>query len=175
MPRPPRTEEAGAIHHVFARGVRSAALFIDDEDRRRYLRLLGRATRKQRWNCLQFCLMTNHVHLLVETPEPNLGVGMSRLHGDYAQGFNERHGTKGHVFQGRYGAVRVRDDAQLVTVIRYLDNNPREGGLPPDWPWCSPTPLRGGPGPPWLALERLRALLPGGRIELDEPKGAWPL
>jgi hypothetical protein len=121
-----------------------------------------------------FCLMTNHVHLLIETPAPNLGVGMSRFHGDYARRFNDRHGTNGHVFQGRYGAVRVKDDAQLITVVRYLDRNPREAGLATDsapWPWCSSSALRGGAGPSWLATNRLFELVPDGRIELDEPKG----
>jgi len=113
--------------------------------------------------------MTNHLHLLIETPRPNLAIGMQRLHGDYALGFNKRHGWVGHVFQGRYGAVRMNDDAHLVTAIRYLDRNPVEAGLarlPEEWQWSSSTALRGGPAPPWLAIGRLRSLLPEGRLEL---------
>jgi putative transposase len=171
MPRKPRPEEASAVSHVFARGVRSLPIFADDLDRRRYLRLLSDVIAATGWSCLQYCLMTNHVHLLIETPTPNLAAGMCRLHGDYAVGFNKRHGFAGHVFQGRYGAVRVYDDAQLVSVVRYIDRNPAEAGLPALWPWCSSAALRGAPAPPWLATERLYGLLPEGRIELDEPQG----
>jgi REP-associated tyrosine transposase len=140
MPRKPRTEEPGAIHHVFARGNDRRTVFIDDADRRRYLEVLGTVVRRQRWLCLSYCLMDNHVHLLIETPEPNLGAGMQRLHGLYAQDFNERHGRSGHVFQGRYGAVRVRSDEQFWTAAAYVVRNPVAAGLcarPEDWPWSS--------------------------------------
>lgn len=161
MPRRPREEAEGAIHHVYARGNRSAAIFVDDRDRRRYLRLLARAVLKQRWRCLAYCLMTNHVHLLIETPLPNLGAGMQRFHGDYALTFNRRHGLAGHVFQGRYGAVRVTSDEQLVTVARYLAANPVKAGLclrEEDWEWSSTAALRRGPAPDWLATGRLLEL-----------------
>lgn len=153
-------------------------MFVDDEDRRRYLRLLGRSIRRQEWQCLSFCLMTNHVHLLIETPQCNLGIGMRHLHSDYALAFNKRHGFAGYLFQGRYGSVRIVDDAQMIAVVRYIDRNPAEAALASrgaDWPWCSSGALRGGPAPPWLALDRLVTLLPEGRIELDEPKGVRPL
>src|ERR687896_722074 len=107
MPRRPRQEVAGGINHVFARGNNRGHVFIDDTDRRAYLTTLGRVTRWKRWRCLAYCLMPNHVHLLLETPQANLGAGMQYLHGSYANEFNERHGRFGHVFQGRYGSVLV--------------------------------------------------------------------
>ena len=168
MARKPRAEDAGAVHHVYARGNRSAQIFLDDVDRHLYLRLLGQAVREQEWACLSYCLMGNHVHLLIETPRPNLGSGMRKLHGKYGLRFNQRHGFVGHVFQGRYGAVRITDDEHLVTVLRYIDGNPVEAGLGSDWPWCSSLGLRGGPAPPWLALGRLPALLPSGQIDLAD-------
>lgn len=175
MPRRPRPDEAGAVHHVFSRGNRAGVVFADDEDRQRYLRLLARVVRWERWRCLSFCLMSNHLHLLIETPSANLGVGMQRLQGDYARTFNRRHGLVGHVFQGRYGAVRVTDEAQLIAVVRYIDRNPVEAGLVAragEWPWSSAAALRGEAPPSWLALERLASLLPEGRINLDgEDKG----
>lgn len=135
------------------------AIFLDDEDRHAYLRLLGRITLRMDWHCLMYCLMSNHVHLLVETPAPNLGEGMQLLHGRYAMWFNERHSAVGHLFQGRYGAKRVKDDVHLITALRYLEGNPVEAGLvsrPEEWPWSS----RGTPHrPPWLATERLTELL----------------
>lgn len=98
---------------MFARGNRKQAIFRDDRDRRDYLGLLALEIRRTRWRCLSYCLMGNHVHLLVETPEANLAVGMQRLQGDYARTFNQRYKTVGHLFQGRYGSVRIRSDRQL--------------------------------------------------------------
>jgi putative transposase len=105
MARKPREETEGGIFHVFARGNRRQRIYLDDVDRRRYLRLLQTVVAEQRWRCLAYCLMENHVHLLVETPAANLAGGMQRLHGWYAESFNARHRHVGHLFQGRYGAA----------------------------------------------------------------------
>ena len=161
MPRKPRSEEAGAIHHVFARGVERRRLFIDAADYSHYLGELGRITKRQGWNVLSFCLMPNHVHLLIETPEPNLGQGMQRFHGLYAAGFNERHERTGHLFERRYGNVRVRSDAQLLAAATYISLNPVKAGLcqqPQDWPWSSDAPAIRAGAPTWLALNRLLEL-----------------
>ena len=80
------------------------------DDRRRYLKLLEDACERTRWTCLSYCLMGNHMHLLIETREPNLGNGMHRLHGSYAQYFNRRHGFVGHLFQDRYESVTIAND-----------------------------------------------------------------
>ncbi len=123
---------------MFARGNNRQAIFADDRDRLSYLALLADVARRGRWRCLTYCLMPNHVHLLVETRAPNLSVGMNRLHGDYAQRFNRRHRRSGHLFQGRFGSVRVEDDAQLWMTLRYIVRNPVEAGLRrrgAEWPW----------------------------------------
>ena len=161
MPRRPRQEEAGAIHHVFARGVDKRATFRTVLDCRRYLDLLAETVVRCGWNCLGYCLMPNHLHILVETPVPNLGRGMQRLHGDYAAGFNRRHGLSGHVFQGRYGSKRVTTDAQLWTVAAYIAQNPVEAKLcsrADDWEWSGHRPTLTGDAPPWLARGRLLEL-----------------
>ena len=156
---------AGGIFHVYARGNDRRPIFVDNTDRRRYLSLLGRSTRQQEWNTLAYCLMPNHVHLLIETPRPNLAVGMHRVQSPYARLFNRRHDRTGHVFQSRYGAVRMNDDPQLVTVVRYIVRNPVEAGLasdPSGWRWSSHRAAAGiEDPPPWLALNRLHALLAG--------------
>lgn len=106
-----------------------------------------------RWGCLAYCLMDNHVHLLVEIAEPSLGAGIQRAHGLYAATFNQRHGRSGHVFQGRYGSVLVTRDEQLWAAIAYVVRNPVEAGLcasPRDWPWSSHAAVLNGIGPPWL-------------------------
>ena len=164
MPRKPREEVAGGIHHVYARGNNRRVLFLDDVDRDGYLVLLGDVVKRQRWRCLTFCLMDNHVHLLIETPEPNLGDGMRRLHGDFARGLNRRHGSSGHVFQGRFGSKRLRNEGHLWTAVAYIAANPVAAGLctaPERWSWGShaAAAARGALAPSWLDLARLFALL----------------
>jgi putative transposase len=159
MPRKPRLEVAGGIHHVFARGNRRHDIYLDDADYRRYLASLGWVTRWKRWRCLAYCLMPNHVHLLLETPQANLAAGMQYLHGSYASEFNERHGRCGHVFQGRYGSVLMETDEQLWHVAGYIALNPVRAGLcgrPEEWPWSSHAATVGGGGPhAWLDDRRL--------------------
>src|SRR4051794_19402408 len=153
MPRKPRLEVAGGVHHVYARGNRRQAIYVGDTDRILYLELLAQAVARQRWRCLAYCLMPNHVHLLVETPEPNLGAGIGRMHGLYAQTFNGRHDHCGHLFQGRFGSVVMKTDAQLLQVARYIARNPVEAGLcraAEAWPWGSHAAVMRGSGPAWL-------------------------
>jgi REP element-mobilizing transposase RayT len=158
VPRRPREEEAGAIQHVVARGNNKGAIFLDDEDRREYLRLLAQEIARRGWRCLAFCLMDNHIHLLIETPEPNLGAGMRRFHGIYGTWFNEKHGRVGHVFQGRFTAVRMKSEAQVWACVAYIVRNPVEAGLcaePAEWTWSSHRSVVDGPAPRWLDVDRL--------------------
>ena len=144
---------------MYGRGNNKALLFLDDVDREGYLWLLEKVVGRQRWRCLSYCLMDNHMHLLVETPEPNLGDGMRVLHGHFAREFNRRHSRSGHVFQGRFGSTPIRDDEQLWTVAGYIAANPVEAGLcrtPEAWPWSSHGCALGTrPAPTWLDLARL--------------------
>jgi putative transposase len=156
--RPPREEVEGGIYHVFARGNRRSPIFLDDNDRHRYLRMLGETVGRQGWYALAYCLMDNHVHLLLETPQGNLGAGMQHLHGRYAQRFNRRHGHVGHLFQGRYGCVRMKSDAQMWTVTAYIAANPVSAGRarrPDEWRWSSYRATVTSSGPPWLSPSRL--------------------
>jgi len=130
-----------------------------------YLRFLARAIVRHRWHCLAYCLMGNHVHLLVETPDANLGTGMQSLHGGYAQRINQRYGTKGALFESRYGSVRMESDAQLWMTIRYIALNPIEAGLcahPEKYEWSSyGAVIRRNP-PPFLSYDRLLSCLSVG-------------
>lgn len=138
MPRAPRFDFPGAVHHVTARGVDQRAIFVDDIDRRVFLGMLNDAGQHCRWRRLAYCLMGNHYHLLVATPEAGLAVGMQRLNGLYAQGFNRRHRRSGHLFQDRYGSRLVLTDAHLLAAARYIEMNPVAAGIcsvPADWPW----------------------------------------
>jgi putative transposase len=158
VPRRPRAEVEPGLFHVFARGNNKRLIYRDDRDRATYLRILRGTVRHCRWRFLAYCLMDNHVHLLLETREANLGAGMGRLHGVYAQRFNSRHGTSGHLFQGRYGSVRIKTDEQLLTVVTYIAMNPGEAGLcrhPDDWPWSSHSMVLSETAPDWIDVPHL--------------------
>src|SRR3954452_1463754 len=99
MGRKPRQEFEGAIHHVYARGNNRQDVFHNDSDRRLYLALLACVVWDCEWHCLSYCLMTNHVHLVVETPKANLGVGMRDLQRDYTMAINDRYTRDGHLFR----------------------------------------------------------------------------
>ena len=161
MARKPRAETEPGIWHVYARGNNREAIFRGLSDLQEYMALLDCVVEWGRWRCLGYCLMPNHVHLLIETTVPNLGVGMRELHGRYARSFNKRHGRCGHLFGGRYGAVRVEDDPYLWTVARYLAMNPVEANLcrdAKDWRWSSHRAIVEGHAPAFLDVERLLEL-----------------
>lgn len=168
MGRPLRLQIAGGIYHVFARGNNRREIFYADDDYRLYLWLLARTVDRLGWQVMAYCLMPNHVHLLVETPAADLGRGMQRFHSDYARMFNERYDMVGHVFQGRYGSKLVLDDPQFAMVVGYIAANPVAAGLcadPAEWRWSSHPAIAGlAPGPSWLARA---ALL--GRLAETEP------
>jgi putative transposase len=146
MPRPPRRELAGGIHHVTARGNNGEAVFRDMADRRNFLRLLRSALTDFDWLCLTYCLMTNHYHLLLLTQEPTLGAGIGWLNGTYAQRFNRRHSRTGHLWEQRYHSLLVERGAHLLEVIRYIALNPVRAGLctrPEEWEWGAHRALAG--------------------------------
>ncbi len=140
MARPLRIEFPGALYHITARGNAGQNIFLDARDSQRFLDLLGEVATRCRWRCYAYCLMTNHYHLVVETPAPNLSHGMRQLNGRYTQAFNFRHQRDGHLFQGRYKAILVDREAYLKEVCRYVVLNPLRAGLAPDaraWRWSS--------------------------------------
>src|SRR6266404_2654543 len=100
MPRPLRIQYPGACYHVMSRGDGREAIFRNAADRSEFLRTLGRACQKTGWQVHAYCLMTNHFHLVVETPQPNLSLGMKWCLGTYTQRFTRRHRHWGHLFGG---------------------------------------------------------------------------
>ena len=107
MARPLRIEFEGALYHVTSRGNKKEAIYLDDMDRLIFLEVLSDVCQRYNWVCHAYCLMTNHYHLLIETPDANLSVGMRHLNGVYTQKFNFHHGRVGHVYQGRYKGILV--------------------------------------------------------------------
>ena len=130
MARKLRVEYAGAVYHVMNRGDRREAIFKDDEDRRKFLVTLAEACGKTGWEVHALCLMGNHFHLVVETPQGNLVAGMKWLLGTYTGRFNRRHKLFGHLFSGRYKALIVDDSGgYLRTVCDYVHLNPARARL----------------------------------------------
>ncbi len=129
MARPLRIEFPGAIYHVTSRGNAHQAIFEDDADRLEFFAVLTGAVERYGWLCHAYCLMDNHYHLMVETPDGNLARGMARLNGLYTQRFNRHHQRIGHLFQGRYKAILVERESYLLELCRYLVLNPVRAGL----------------------------------------------
>lgn len=159
MVRPLRLEYAGAIYHVFARGNRREPIYLDDQDFAGFVNLLGEVCARFNWVVHAYCLMTNHYHLLVETPDANLSRGMRQLNGEYTQRFNRRHQRVGHVFQGRYKAIIVQRGEYLLELTRYVVLNPVRARMVSDageWAWSSyNAQIAREPAPSWLDVEWL--------------------
>ncbi len=140
MPRPPRIQIAGGTYHVTSRGNRRQTIYFDDDDRRWFSMLRYRVIQRCGWRLHAYCLMSNHFHLLVETPEPNLSFGMQRLKSEYAAYFNERHSFVGHLFQQRFDSRLIETERHYEKTLRYIALNPVKAGLcdhPAEWPWSS--------------------------------------
>jgi REP element-mobilizing transposase RayT len=193
MARPLRVEFAGAVYHVTSRGNGRQKIFLDDQDNRKFLELLGKTIERFHWICHAFCLMVNHYHLLIETPEANLSRGMHYLNATVCQAHNKRHATVGHLIQGRFKAIVVDRESYLLELTRYVVLNPVRVDMvaqPEDWPWSSyrataglpvSPPAAGASGflaPTWLlgqfgpdeaaARQRYRDFVSAG-IALDSP------
>jgi putative transposase len=140
MPRIARLVVPGLPHHVVQRGVRSADIFGSDDDRRAYLDLLAAAAEHHGLKFLAWCLMTNHVHLLVVPKATDSLRGIGDAHWRYTRLVNFRAGLRGHLFQERFRSYVVQRDGHLVAVGRYVELNPVQAGLvrrAEAWPWSS--------------------------------------
>lgn len=159
MARPLRIEYPGAFYHVTVRGNARQDIFEDDEDRRRFLGLLGHVVARFHLRLHAYCLMDNHFHLVVETPEANLSKAMRQLNGVYTQAFNRRHGRVGHVLQGRFKAILVERDSYLLELCRYVVLNPvrtKTARKADTYPWSSYRATAGISGiPPFLTVDWL--------------------
>ena len=165
MPRQMRIEYAGAIYHLVSRGDRREAIFLDEGDHHDFLKTLAETCAKTGFAVHAYCLMKNHFHLVVETPEGNLVSGMRWLLSTYSNRFNHRHERCGHLFSGRYKALVVEGsgDGYLRTVCDYTHLNPaRARLLAPDsrlleYPWSSYGGYLTEPRyrPKWLRVGRL--------------------
>jgi len=166
MARALRVEYPGAVYHVMARGDGGKRIFETDEDHFAFLGRLGEACESHGWRVHAWVLMSNHFHLLLETPQPNLVSGMKWLLGVFSQSWNRARKRRGHVFQGRYKAVPVNGDSADAYYFRivadYIHLNPARAGLADGqerplagYRWSSLPDYLKGKGPEWLETARV--------------------
>ena len=157
MARPLRIVFPGAVYHVTSRGNNKNEIFKDTQDREDFLKILHQVNSRYNWLCHAYCLMDNHYHLLIETLDGNLSIGMRQLNGMFTQLFNKRHGNIGHLFQGRFTGILVQKDSHLLEVSRYIVLNPVRANLiknPHQWKWSSYTATAGQQiKPPCLTVD----------------------
>ncbi|HEY7863567.1 MAG TPA: transposase [Thermoanaerobaculia bacterium] len=176
MARPPRLDHPGALHHVIARGNERKAIFRREIDRRVYLDLLARYRARYGFRLFAFCLMPNHVHLAIETGHTPLSTVMLALQSAYAQRFNRRYERVGHLFQGRYKAFLVQSDSYLLTLLRYIHENPVRAKLVKSaelFQWSSDRRYRGHHAPAWLDIERPLSLLGASAASASRAYAEW--
>lgn len=140
MARPLRIELPGAVYYVTSRGNGRFPIFEHDEDRFNFLDVLSATLKRFNWICHGYCLLDDHYHLVVETPDANLSPGMRQLNGVYTQRFNRENVTAGHVFRGRFKSVIIEKEEYLLEVCRHLVLNPVRVGLvskPSEYLWSS--------------------------------------
>jgi putative transposase len=162
VPRLPRPQIPDGLYHVGVRGVRKTPLFHDDPDRHEILGRLAEVVARYCWECLAYCLMTNHVHLVVKTIEPTISRGMQWLNSRYCEYFNGRYGIEGHAIERRFWSKVITREEQLLTTIAYDVLNPVRAGIcahPGDWPWSSYLATAGrAPAPSWLAVDQVQRM-----------------
>lgn len=140
MGRPRRLEYPGAFYHVMSRGNGGQAVYKMQRDFASFLIFLGEACERYGLLVHSFCLMTNHYHLLIETPHGNLSAAMHWLNSSYVKKFNRQHQQQGHLFRGRYKSLLVDADAYLTWLSRYIHLNPVRGRMtaaPAEYRWSS--------------------------------------
>ena len=173
MARPLRLEFSGAVYHVTSRGNARQDIVTDDRDRTAFLTLLAHVIDRYGWLCHAYCVMDNHYHLLIETPQPNLSLGMRQLNGRYTQTYNRRHERVGHLFQGRFTAILVEKEAHLLELCRYVVLNPVRAKMvthPRLWAWSSYRATVGETqGPAWLTTDWVLEQF-GSRVGLAQKK-----
>lgn len=138
MSRPLRIAYPEAWYHIMNRSQRSEAIFTEKEDFRVFTALLEETAEMWNIRISAYCLMPNHYHLLLQTPDGNISRGMRHINGVYTQRFNRKHGIDGPLFRGRYKSILIGADNHLLQLVRYIHRNPFRAGLVDalgDYPW----------------------------------------
>jgi REP element-mobilizing transposase RayT len=166
MPRKPRLQAPDVLYHVTSRGVDKRDIFVGTRTYVAFIDLLDQTVRRYEWICHAYCLMRNHFHLVVETPQANISAGMRFLKGEYASWFNVTVGREGALYERRFHEVVAENEAHAIALIRYLALNPVRACWvpePEDWLWSSYAPTIGlAPRPRFLSTALTLGLFGGG-------------
>jgi REP-associated tyrosine transposase len=166
MARRTRIQLPGVLRHVMARGNGKMRIFLDDEDYRRFVFLLGDVLEEFQIECWNYCVMPNHYHATIRPRDSNMSDAMRKLNSQYAQWWNRRHERVGHTFQGRFKDQIVQEDSYALTLARYVVRNPVRAGLvqnPEDWVWSSYRATIGlEPAPSFLSASSFLRLFDDG-------------
>nr|WP_300145037.1 transposase [Propionicimonas sp.] len=166
MARRARQRAESGIYHVMLRGVNRDAVFLEDDDYDRFLQCLAAVREPSGCRILAYCLMPNHVHLVLRTVDEPVGAVVQRVAVRYVGWFNRKYERVGHLFQERFKSLPVEDDAYLVALVRYVWNNPVQAGLatcPDEYRWSSRRIL--GTGLSLVDEDHLMKLVPDGALD----------
>lgn len=162
MARPLRVEYPGALYHVMSRGNARQNIYSNDNDRKEFLKNLEHCIKMHNLICHAYCLMSNHYHLLLETPDGNLSQAMRDVNGNYTQKYNYLHDSVGHLLQGRYKAFVIERETYFLEVARYIVLNPVRDNLikhPKLWKWSNYNATAGHiKVPAWLDVNTTQEL-----------------
>ena len=167
MPRTARAKSASNIYHVMLRGINRQQIFFDEEDNRYFLRLLDRFKKPCGYTLHAYCLMGNHVHLLIEPSGEALDTTMTRIETRYAMWFNRKYQRTGYLFQNRFRSEAVETEQYFMTVLRYILQNPMKAGMesrPGSYRWSS-----------YLAYEKGKGAVTDTQYAVDLLGGREPL
>lgn len=129
MPRKPRTKSSTGVYHVMLRGINRQTIFEDDEDRLKYLSVLKKFKDVSKYKLYSYCLMGNHIHLLIKEEKESISTVIKRISSSYVYWYNLKYSRCGHLFQERFKSEAVEDKKYFLTVLRYIHQNPLKAGL----------------------------------------------
>ncbi len=163
MPRQPRLDIPGALHHIMVRGINKTDIFVDDRDRVNFLQRLGENITETNSSVYAWVLMSNHVHILFKSGKKGISTVMRKLLTWYAIYFNRRHNRSGHLFENRYKSILCEEDRYLLALIRYIHLNPIRSGIVKDiealnnYPWSGHSAVMGKIKCQWMDTEYVLA------------------
>lgn len=129
MPRLPRQKSDSGIYHIMLRGINQQVIFEDAEDYIKFIETIEKYKTVSGYKVFAYCLMSNHIHILLKVGNEELDLIMKRIAGSYAYWYNWKYYRKGHLFQDRYKSEPIEDDSYFLTVLRYIHQNPIKAGI----------------------------------------------